>query len=78
MIKANNEVIMDKYKKRKYLRVFIMILAVLTICLSILSLFKIVPVIFPLLGLVLETVLMRYRDKLDFKKELSSTKLPPH
>lgn len=62
----NNDQNYKNYKKRKWLRRFAITLALVTIVLAILSLFKLVSIIWALLTLVLANIILRVRAKIPY------------
>lgn len=74
MIKNINEQKFENYKKRKILRILIITLLLGTIVLSILSLLKIVSIIWPVFTFVISTLLNKYKQKQE-NKEYNTMKL---
>lgn len=66
---TNDEKI-KQVKLRKILKVFIIILAILTIVFSILTLTVKLNPIFALLCFIIEVILNKYRESLNFKEEV--------
>jgi len=70
MKKLTNDEKIKRVEKRKVLKVFIIILAILTILFSILTLIIETSPIFACFFFVLEIILNKYRESLDPKKEV--------
>jgi len=62
----NNDQNYKNYKKRKWLRRLAITLAIATIVLAALSLFKVVSMIWPLITFVLANVILRIRTKIPY------------
>jgi len=69
MKRMTNDEKIKNVQLRKALKVFIIIFCVLTIVLSILSLWKNVTPFFAIVCFVIEVVLHKYREKLDPKEQ---------
>ena len=69
MAKLSNDEKAARYQKRKILFWLIIIFGLATIVLSVLSLVIKISPIFPIISFVIEAILSKVRDKLNFKEE---------
>ena len=65
----NNDININNYKKRKILKYIIIVLCLSMIILSILCLILNISLIYPLILLVIEILLNKYRDSLKVNKK---------
>ena len=65
----NNDININNYKKRKILKYIIIVLCLSMIILSILCLILNISLIYPLILLVIEIILNKYRDSLKVNKK---------
>jgi len=65
----NNDININNYKKRKILKYIIIVLCLSMIILSILCLILNISLVYPLILLVIEIILNKYRDSLKVNKK---------
>lgn len=68
MNKLSNDEKINRIKKRKILKVFILIFGLSTIVLALFSLFNNLNPIFAIISFIIEYIISKYRDKLDPKE----------
>ena len=68
MKKLSNDENIKNLKKRKILRIFIIIFAILTIALSLFVFFYNISIIFPVISYILTHVLIRYKEKIPINR----------
>lgn len=66
--KLSNDENIKNLNRRKVLRVVVIICAIITISLSILSIFDKVNIIFPIIFFILTHFLLKYREKIEINK----------
>lgn len=68
-MKKNNDELLDNYKKRKVLRIFIILFGLLTIVLSILSLTIKLGAGYALIAFIIMSILTRKRNSIEYNKK---------
>lgn len=68
-MKKNNDELLDNYKKRKVLRIFIILFGLLTIVLSILALTIKLGAGYALIAFIIMSILTRKRNSIEYNKK---------
>ena len=63
-----NEEKYNNYRKKKILRIIVIILAIIDITLSVLSIFKIVSIFFPIILFIITHIIFKKMNKINYKQ----------